>query len=137
MKVSGTDDLSSERAKVKVYVLNSFVENQRCHVNGDSLRPAPCSFLSINRGRTERKRGFLTSLSLLINKHKTDPGNDVFMDRFNRSVVEKCNCYNNRLCASSLDCKCVWSEESHLTVWVLICLCLDTSCACVRVCVSE
>lgn len=39
------------------------------------------------------------------------------------------------MCLSDLDCKSVRSEESHLTVWVLICLCLGTSCVYVLECV--
>lgn len=44
VEVSGTDDLSSERAKVKVYVVNSFVESQRYHLNEDSRQPATFMF---------------------------------------------------------------------------------------------
>lgn len=40
VEVSGTDDLSSEGAKVKVYVVNPFVELQRRNLNEDSLQPS-------------------------------------------------------------------------------------------------
>lgn len=42
VKVSGTDDLFSERAKVKVYVLNSFVETQRYHLGILSNQQLAC-----------------------------------------------------------------------------------------------
>ena len=44
MEVSGTDDLSSEGAKVKVYVVNSFFERQRYDFNEDSPQPATFMF---------------------------------------------------------------------------------------------
>lgn len=38
------------------------------------------------------------------------------------------------MCVTVLDCKPVKCEESHLSVYLLICLCLGTSCVCMSVC---
>ena len=37
VEVRGSDDLYSARAKVKVYVVNSFVESRRYRLNEDSV----------------------------------------------------------------------------------------------------
>lgn len=44
VEVKDSDDLYSERAKVKVYVVNSFVESWRYRLNEDSVQAATCMF---------------------------------------------------------------------------------------------
>ena len=44
VEVSGLDDLFSKGAKVKVYVVNSFVERQRYHLNEGSPEPETFMF---------------------------------------------------------------------------------------------